>query len=247
MRLLFAGDAHGNSAYMRAVIDQAKKLEIRQVVQLGDYGFWPNGHSYLGAIRRRAAEAGVGLWIIDGNHDYPGLGERTDAGHVAWQTADPQIGGYCTIERGAVVTIDGTRVGFMGGAVSVDRDRRTLGRSYWIDETVNDDDVARAIDAGPVDVWLTHDAVGVPPVLEKTSWPDPYLQHDVMIAESRMRSMFEALQPRLHVHGHFHVGYAATTKYGVVVGLGCEDVATSCIVVDTDDLAAWSWLQPGGR
>jgi len=246
MKIALIGDAHGETTYMRVALRRARELGADLAIQVGDYGYWPDAHRYTATIRREAAKLDLTMWVIPGNHDYPGQGRKTDAGYLAWQTDTPQLDQHCVVARGTVVTIDGTRVGFMGGAISIDRARRTLGRNYWNEERINDADVERALDNGPVDLWITHDAVGVPSVLPEYHWPDVHLHHDLTVATARMRTMFEALRPSLHVHGHYHVAYSAPTEYGVVVGLSCEHLPTSCIVVDTSDLTTWSWFTEKG-
>lgn len=41
-RLLVAGDTHGNSWWLRCLADLAVELGCDGVVQVGDFGFWPD-------------------------------------------------------------------------------------------------------------------------------------------------------------------------------------------------------------
>lgn len=41
-RLLVAGDTHGNLPWIGTLSTLAKRYECAGVLQLGDFGFWPN-------------------------------------------------------------------------------------------------------------------------------------------------------------------------------------------------------------
>lgn len=221
MIVLFAGDAHGNSAFMRNVLRVAQEGDVDLVVQVGDFGFWPNS-SFSRTVDQEFTNAGMPLWVIRGNHDF-----TTDAyQYLKPPTFDP---GLTLVSDGWRTEIDGVSIGFLGGAVSVDQDSRTEGRSWWADEITSDDNVEAALFNGPVDVWVTHDAVNRPPMKEAWSFP-PHIQHQLDLQTDRMRRAFFALKPRLHIHGHWHCRYTAPTHYGRVIGLDYESKSAILLI-----------------
>ena len=233
-KVMLIGDSHGNYGFLVQALEAAVTAECDLAISLGDFGFWPQnpqakGKRFDNKVKKVAQTLEIPLWVIDGNHDFPGA-VRGDGGY-RWVT--DVDGDFQHVSRGSVRDIDGVRFGFMGGAVSIDRGGRTLDRSYWVEEMVTEDDVERAVENGLVDVWLTHDAVGVPPVLEPRVWKRD-LEYDLRVQRERMQEVFNALKPRLHVHGHFHVRYSAPTPYGAVVGLGCEN-SSALYLIDTED------------
>lgn len=226
MLVVFAGDSHGNMPYMMRVLEIAKNAEAGLVIQVGDFGFWPNS-TYAKKVGKKFEAAGLPLWVVDGNHDDPV--ERVKF------TAEPTFKpGLTAMPRGAVTQIGTKRVGFMGSAVSVDQEVRMPGRSWWPEEIMCDAEMHTAIRNGPVDVWVTHDAVEIPPVMKPYSF-GPKIDAAISEQRFRMRKCFDALKPKLHIHGHWHCRYSAETKYGQVIGLDFEG-DNGILLVDFPDI-----------
>lgn len=226
--VLFVGDAHGNLAYMRYALQLAREVEVDLVIQVGDFGFWPS-KSFSSIVNNDFIEAEMPLWVIRGNHDFTGDAYQ----YLKTPTFEP---GLTLISDGWKTEIDGVAVGFLGGAVSVDQDARIMGRSWWPDEITSDDNVSAALFNGPVDVWVTHDAVFRPPMKEEWQFPR-YIKDQLEIQSEKMRKLFLTLKPRLHIHGHWHCRYSAPTEYGQVVGLDFENKAGLMLVDFTDGKA----------
>ena len=92
-RILVAGDWHGNEDWAVSVIRRVPSMLAgeprRLILQLGDFGVWPDrvGQHYLTRISALLAEVDAELWFIDGNHeDFPQLArlasDRTPDGRV---------------------------------------------------------------------------------------------------------------------------------------------------------------------
>ena len=220
---MLVGDTHGNAPFMGRVLLLAKQAEVDLVVQVGDFGFWP-GSGFASLQDDKFTKAGVPLWVIEGNHDYP-VEARS---YTAPTELQP---GLRRLERGTVWEVDGVRFGFMGGAVSVDQGLRHEGRSWWSEEVNTEADVETAIQNGPVDVWITHDSVHLPPMRRKIDFGHR-VNLAVALQQNKMERMFHAIRPRLHIHGHHHCRYTAPTIYGQVIGLDCESDA-GIVVLDT--------------
>ena len=79
-RILVAGDWHGNEDWALSVIRRVPSMLAgeprRLILQLGDFGIWPDraGQHYLARVAALLAEVDAELWFIDGNHeDFPQL------------------------------------------------------------------------------------------------------------------------------------------------------------------------------
>ncbi|MGW0663811.1 metallophosphoesterase family protein [Streptodolium elevatio] len=127
MRLLLAGDTHGNLGHVRRILGAAADRGIEHVFQLGDFGYWEHEHSgvrFLDSVHRAARDHGVTVYFLDGNHDKSGLiheryGDRPDAEGFL------QVRGRIRYApRGHTWTWDGVRFLAFGGARSVDKDER---------------------------------------------------------------------------------------------------------------------------
>jgi len=218
-----AGDWHGNLAWAQKVIRSAAAADAGLIVQLGDFGYWrpdPSTRKYLFRVERLLAELGMQLWWIDGNHeDHPRLrvlplaedGTRPISEHVVH------------LPRGFRFTVEGDGRSYtwlaVGGAVSLDRQWRTPGRSWWPEERLTDDDIAVALRGGPADVLISHDApLGVDvPDPRRGRWPEAALA-EADEHRALLRVVVDGVRPRQLWHGHFHVQYDADLALPVVDG-----------------------------
>ncbi|MDI2126400.1 metallophosphoesterase family protein [Yinghuangia seranimata] len=127
MRILLAGDTHGNLGHLRLLLDVAAEAGADRIFQLGDFGYWehePAGVRFLDELHRSARSRGVTVYFLDGNHDKTGLlleryGDRADTeGFLAVR------GRVRYAPRGHHWTWDGTTFLAFGGALSLDKDWR---------------------------------------------------------------------------------------------------------------------------
>jgi len=241
-RVLIAGDTHGNLRWIAELAELAARHRCDGIVQLGDFGFWPdrielgrsrNRHrvldeAWLNAVARALTERGVWMRVIDGNHDaHPLVADRYPSGESGLAPIRSGLLDWAT--RGARWDWCGVRFGALGGAVSIDRDLRIPGVSWWATEEITPDEVARLGDA-PLDVLFTHDApegVGHP-LVDLGSLGAQYLQVESQSRAGRrlVEQARRATRPVLQVHGHHHLRYRADVGGGgvatTVQGLGCD-------------------------
>jgi hypothetical protein len=223
-RILLAGDWHGNTAHAQWVMRHAARTGCAGVLQLGDFGIWPGegGRRYLQALSKVAAETGVWVAFIDGNHeDFWQLNSLPVNENGVRKVA----GGIWHLPRGLRWQWAGRTWLAMGGATSLDRAHRRLGSSWWPEESITDAQFREVTDGGRADVMLTHDCPDTVPIpgLDPRGWSPEALE----IAEAHrkiVRAIAEVVQPHELWHGHFHIRYRAEVSFAdtpcVVNGLG---------------------------
>lgn len=219
VRLLLAGDTHHDTEWFLHLVDEAVRLGCHGIVQVGDFGFFPNedyGREFLAAVQTRLAEAGIVTVFIDGNHD----------DHVTLRQIPLDADGFARLSpelwyapRGARWSWQGVTFAAAGGAVSIDAARRVEGMNWWREETLSYTEIMRVLDGGPADVLLVHDAPTELGIVDEAKSDLASQSHRQGIS-----ALMEGLNPRLLVHGHYHHGHdtpvvheAGTTR---VLGLG---------------------------
>jgi predicted phosphodiesterase len=235
VKVLLAGDTHGNLPHVSYVLHQALLADAPTVLQVGDFGYWPHMEPFHEKVDRLATKVGITWMWLDGNH------ENFDALELAVDVdADvPQQMGESLFYLPRAATWDqaGARFMSLGGAHSIDKAYRLEGVSWWPQELITRTQVDRALDRGHVDVLLTHDAPeGLCPIVS-----DDYKGDDVSRGNRKaVSAVMEASRPQLLVHGHFHHRYSARADRTQVEGLDRDDQgADSWLVIDTDD-----WRMP---
>jgi predicted phosphodiesterase len=204
MQVLLAGDWHANTAHATAVLALAAELGIDRVVQVGDFGFWPRyeeGVAYLEAVSEATRRHGVEVWFCDGNHE-----DHDELPHDTSLEPVELFPGIRWVPRGTVLEWAGRRILFMGGAVSVDRDFREAGRSWFASEIPTAAQWARAGEAGRVDLVVAHDTVpGMPVKGTRPTLSIPWsARRRASDHRKRLRSLRDAVEPAVWVHGHWH-------------------------------------------
>ena len=238
---LFVGDLHGNMAAADLAIAEAARHGAT-IIQVGDWGFlWgastrtppidpdddpddfgaqlatrlaaPRLIDQTAELSDRLVAAGVAMWFIDGNHDaFPLL--------WAYPPGDDNVAPNLTYQpRGSLrVDADGTRFVFLGGAVSIDKATRVVGRSWWPEEAITPGDVRAAERHGRAHVLVTHDAAALPPGVSDAGVASG---HRYAADENRVHiaTAIAALRPEIHVHGHWHRKYMWRRGRMTTIGL----------------------------
>ena len=68
-RIGLVGDTHANTGWFMRVIQEMAADNIDVIVQLGDFGWWPESR-FAWKVSRTAVEAGVDVLFVDGNHEH---------------------------------------------------------------------------------------------------------------------------------------------------------------------------------
>ena len=236
MRILLAGDWHGNREWAAISLETAARAGCQVVLQLGDFGLWPGREdAWLDHVDRHASTAGVSVVWIDGNHEnHDALDRwRHEAGEQAGLVAMRDRVLWAT--RGARWEWQGVRFGALGGAVSIDRFLRKRGVNWWPQEATTQADVDRLGDV-PLDVLVTHAA----PTTVTPSYRRLPLPEDIIADARRVRDLLDQAvsrtEPPLVVHGHYHQRTRHEADGRVVEGLAHDksSVEEALAVLDLD-------------
>jgi len=227
-----AGDWHGNGAFARRVIEQVAD-RTDTLLHLGDFGIWPGpeGSRYLREMERVCAENGVRILITLGNHEdwnrVLGRWENPKLHHPDGSLLPIHLSEHIQVlPRGYRFQLVGdterpVSVVSLGGAPSVDFERRREGRTWWPEEMITEDDVDRVVAGGYADLMLTHDAPGPPYATHSVErvissnplgWSATAVAYAAM-GRGRITRAFEGVRPRLLAHGHYHVADETTLRF----------------------------------
>lgn len=214
MKIGFIGDTHGNDWVVQVALDNFRKEGITDIVQVGDFGFWPGkpGQQFLAQVNTHLAKNGQILYVTPGNHeDYTFL-KYLHTREDGWQEAREHI---LVAPRGHRWEWDGVSFVSLGGAPSVDRGwrldfQRKQGHPvWWKEEDITREDMDRTIEGGYADVMIAHDAPFGVPAIERgiQGNPNNFRQEDLEYADegrNKMREVVDVVRPKLFFHGHYH-------------------------------------------
>ena len=224
--IIAIGDVHGEFKEM-----QSKMVEIMEsagepvnFVQVGDFGLGferpKKDHDRLTTINHFLKEKDSNLWVIRGNHDNPGF----------WQWGcGYEFSNIHFVPDDSVVELDGKSCYFAGGAISVDRCRRTQGIDYWKGEQYNVDNIQFPIPY-PVDILFTHDVYHPVSPFGTTSdtlkyWceKDEELMGDIVYSQIVFKNLYDSIykiNPNFSwYHGHYHEPHVTNNDGQVVHSL----------------------------
>jgi predicted phosphodiesterase len=224
--IIAIGDVHGEFKEM-----QSKMVEIMEsagepvnFVQVGDFGLGferpKKDHDRLTTINHFLKEKDSNLWVIRGNHDNPGF----------WQWGcGYEFSNIHFVPDDSVVELDGKSCYFAGGAVSVDRCKRTQGIDYWKGEQYNVDNIQFPIPY-PVDILFTHDVYHPVSPFGTTSdtlkyWceKDEELMGDIVYSQIVFKNLYDSIykiNPNFSwYHGHYHEPHVTNNDGQVVHSL----------------------------
>lgn len=201
VRILIAGDWHGNHVWAKKIIEVANAEEIEKIIQVGDFGVWPgaSGEEYLDILSRALVKRGVKLYFVPGNHE-----DYNQIDHWV-KTIAPNEDGHLEIRKNLFYagkvnawTWEGKRFASVGGAVSIDKSWRKENISWWPQERLTAFEERQAMELGIVDYLFTHDA--------PQDLPLTYLKKDEDSKAHRlsMTNIGLAIRPSMWFHGHYH-------------------------------------------
>ncbi len=231
MKIGFIGDIHGRVFHVLGAAlawQQALGVRLDLIVQVGDFGAFPNPSNFdaptaryvredpseqdfsrlllasgdlserLKAVKRQLLRP---IHFIRGDHeDFAWLDERLAGSEAA--DVDP-FGLFRHVADGAVLNLDGTRLAFLGGS---DTDK--------VGPAIDNETYETLLHLEPrsVDVLVTHDA----------PWAVSTGYQGQIQGSRRISALVEALEPRHHIAGHYH-HLIGPKKFGrtTYLGLAC--------------------------
>lgn len=216
VKINFVGDIHGNYPIL-PILEES----TTPVVALGDFNlfgysnwfkkigdeYYPFPYSFQKPI-----------FFIDGNHDnHPIL--NIDSGNL--QEVEKNL---FYIPRGYV----SGKTLFIGGADSIDKDKRTPGHDWFPEEAISQKQIYRILSLEQkIEVIVSHEA----PLsyIEK-------LMNSVYIKPSQiaLQEVFEHFKPQLWLHGHYHLDAVTQHQDCKFISLGVNRGIEVDVPVDKD-------------
>lgn len=150
--LMIAGDWHGNTRWAQAAIEAAYVKGADAILQVGDFGYWPGeqslGDGYLTKLNEQLEHYDLNLFWLDGNHEnHELLNPGFKSGRIQH------------LPRGFRWQWWGKTWMSVGGGVSVDKEWRTEGVSWFPEETLTPEQFEYSTREGKVDIIVSHDTV----------------------------------------------------------------------------------------
>lgn len=265
MRIVIAGDTHGNAGAVEYKAKIAQDMGCEHLFVVGDFGLWPGhaGVAYLDDVNEIARKHNLIVTALPGNH------EDHDQWDKWFDLAPLDDHGFAIVRSNLRLTkkvhpfkLGGKRFYICGGAVSIDKQWRVEGKSWWRNEEFTEADLASVekYKGPPIDYLLTHDCS------DHTKFGFSLkVDLDSQMNRQRIDRAIKALRPRYHFHGHMHAKYEwintrshglRETAFGTdesewngvatkTYGLECDYEKDSFVILDTgaqkDDPDAVYW------
>jgi predicted phosphodiesterase len=257
MRLMIAGDVHGNWRHAIQLVQHAVEQQVQHIVVTGDWGFWQNYHEgvkELDMVNESARHANVLFNVVLGNHDDYDYHEfLTKFGaevNTGWLAARSNI---LYAPRVHKWKWDGKNFLGVAGAVSIDKayrldyQRRRGHKIWWEQERITDTQVSAVYGIARTrhtDYFISHECSDKTPFRGRLK-PDLDSQH----SRGQIDTMLRSARPRFHFHGHMHTKYEwenmvpdalGEPHYISTYGLDMDGTWDSWGILDTaTDTFAW--------
>jgi predicted phosphodiesterase len=184
-KITVIGDLHGKYAHYHKIIRQTEQHTY--TIQLGDFGFKYDTLKNVDHTKHI---------IIGGNHD------NYD---ICWNYP------HFLTDYGYMNNFNGIDFFYYRGAYSIDRNYRTVGINWWENEQVNIEGFMKARELYreiKPDIFLAHDC----PDFMVPQYIGPHAKRYENITGWALGELYKIHQPKLFIHGHYHV--SKTTQYG---------------------------------
>lgn len=208
------GDWHGDSLYAKNQLeDTFNTIMPDAYLHVGDFGVWPNS-SFLKRTNDLLRKQNRELFFVDGNHEDFNIISNFEKDDRGFGRVRSNI---FHIPRGHTWSWGGKTLMGLGGATSIDRQFRVKGQSWFLEENISDEEYAKAMSAGNVDVLITHDA----PKLPSFATGRFSAQIESESAHNRDIILEVAISKNvsINVHGHHHKAYTDRVHGTTVIGL----------------------------
>lgn len=212
MSILFVGDMHGDRYSLMLVDKCAKRIKATAIVQVGDLGtFWPNNSTQLmdEAIIQRSST--VPIYSCLGNHDNWAFMTQLwkDQGKPDKVELAPGSNVFF-IPRNTLLTIEGIKILFFGGAESTDKMYRIENLSWWAGETASREEFDTLFDCfnnQKPDILVTHEAPEFVSLRRNDYGSGSEVDRSSQPTVRGLSNIYKVSthRPRLHMFGHHHL------------------------------------------
>lgn len=202
MQVRFIGDVHGKWGPYRKLIEN-----VERSLQVGDFGVgFINPVTEKPLINPPYDSMSKGQhFFIRGNHDNPGECKR----HPFWVKDGCSVFG-----RNDIFCV--------GGAVSIDKHRRTERYDWWHDEELSYRELCSIMDVYGIvkpKVVVSHECPES--VISRVCHSRGIVKLDIPCTTRKcFDNMLEIHKPDLWIHGHWHFDYRQVTNGVEFIGLG---------------------------
>lgn len=197
--IMFCGDSHCDFMFLHSKLEYAKQHMIENIIVCGDFGYWPDDPqgfcflSYLNTFMKEKFTRQKLYWV-DGNHEDFNSIKKLPQNEIS---EIPEVERCFYIPRGCVVEIDSRKIMGFGGAVSIDKQYRVVNESWFIEESITDEQINK-LKHDKVDILVTHDS---PLNILREDYKN---DTESTINREKIKKICDIVNPNILIHGHYH-------------------------------------------
>ena len=207
-KILLVGDTHGEIELINEAIIIGKEKNCKKILQLGDFGFFPNLYpNFINSLF-----SPIPFFFIDGNHDDHSVLPHNEKSPIPLYKLGYEVDNFFYIPRGYSEKWGESKILFIGGAKSIDKQYRTLGLDWWVNEEISYMDFNAASSYIEIDIIISHTC----PINEEIY----YIESDY--SSRALMELINLYNPRYLIHGHHHTNYELLMGKTIIKGLGCK-------------------------
>lgn len=237
--IAIVGDWHANTSWAVRTINALSSFGVKKIIHTGDFGYWQNNSYFINLVHNELQEHNMMLWWVDGNHDNHDLLKTKSLNQEGRREITPLIHhlprGYVWLENDEFAWMS------FGGAVSLDRDYRVKGTSWFENEEITREDMRIAkSQVMDIKVMVCHDAPFNTATLRNRYVGKTYPNHDLLLSshlnQERVEKIMLYHKPDYLYHGHHHYRYQENVHGTTVIGLDCDNssLSANCILVSSN-------------
>lgn len=227
MKITFVGDTHG---IFNAITQVNIKNQSDCVIQCGDFGIWPGLYHKV-----KINPNNIPIYFCRGNHEnhdvldtypefeisnlkngpriiHPYLVEKRNYNKTnlkkLLKIQFPKADNIFFCNNGSILDLNGISILFIGGALSIDQHLRLIGKSWWPQEILRNNEIEYILNIQKnIDIIVSHTCPKfLMPFLNfenSEKYKDP--------VSLFLNEVYDIFKPEMWFCGHFHIG--KTIKY----------------------------------